>query len=237
MNFLQLCQKVAFESGTIPASNGTNLPAAVTGQTGRLAKIVEWVKDSWEDIQAERSDWDFMRSPFTSTDIVQSTAKYSAADLSITDWREWIMTREAHRDSNFTIYLTATGVADEAPLFFKDWPSFQILLRGPQTENRPQHITIDPDGELRLHPTPDAAYTLRGRYLRVPQVFSAPDDEPTNLASYHHRLIVWWALSKYLAVDEEAATQIGSWNKHRTDMMDRLVREQTPRMTFAEGFG
>ena len=47
MNFLSLCQRLRSEA-RIPGTG----PSSVTGQTGELAKIVEWITTAYEDIQA-----------------------------------------------------------------------------------------------------------------------------------------------------------------------------------------
>jgi len=48
MNYLQLCQDTVRESGTI---SGDATPSTVTGQSGRLLKVVTWVAKAWQQIQ------------------------------------------------------------------------------------------------------------------------------------------------------------------------------------------
>ena len=46
--FLQLCQKLARESGSV--SGGAMQPTSVLNQSGRLAKVVAWLSDGWVEL-------------------------------------------------------------------------------------------------------------------------------------------------------------------------------------------
>ena len=59
MTFLELCQEVADESGTVA---GVPSFTTVSNATGRLAKVVRWTRNAYRDIQNERSDWKWMRT-------------------------------------------------------------------------------------------------------------------------------------------------------------------------------
>jgi len=58
MDFLQLVQRTRRECGV--AGSG---PSTTASQTGELAKLVEWVQQSWVEIQEEQPDWGFLRNP------------------------------------------------------------------------------------------------------------------------------------------------------------------------------
>ena len=62
MNFLDLCQRLVQETGI--ADEG---PATVTGQTGDMGRIVNWINDAWLKIQSIRADWNWAWSTGTST--------------------------------------------------------------------------------------------------------------------------------------------------------------------------
>ena len=110
MNYLAISQKVAFRSGTV---SSTSLPSAVTGQTGRLAQIVDFVDASWQSIQTMRPDWRWMRTEFTGA-ILSPTQRWSATDLSITRFSRWVFDPRPGYSSGWSMYLTATGVSDAA---------------------------------------------------------------------------------------------------------------------------
>jgi hypothetical protein len=56
VNFLQICQKTALESGV----SGTLSTTA--GQIGSLGRIVSWCADAWIELQSLHDDWSWMRS-------------------------------------------------------------------------------------------------------------------------------------------------------------------------------
>jgi hypothetical protein len=224
--FLELCQRVASESGTV---NGA-LPAAVTGQTGRLAKIVGWTNDGWRSIQLAHGSWRWMRGDFTSTAIASGTRAYSATDLSITRFGEFLLNEE-HED-RYSVYLTATGVSDERPLRYMSYDRFfTTCMRGAQTNAYPAWFTITPDNKIALHPIPDASYTLRGPYQKAPQELAANTDEPEMPARFHH-LIADVALQEYLGAHDEASTQIPLWRLRKLRGFTNLERDQLPRIRF-----
>ena len=53
MTFLELCQRVDEESGTVAGGQ----PTTVTGQSGRLKTIVQWTAEAYQRIQTMRSTW------------------------------------------------------------------------------------------------------------------------------------------------------------------------------------
>jgi hypothetical protein len=55
MNFLELCQRLRQDTGSI----GTG-PETVTSQSGNDARLVSWIRSAWQEIQTERRwlfDW------------------------------------------------------------------------------------------------------------------------------------------------------------------------------------
>jgi hypothetical protein len=54
----------------------------------------------------------------------------------------------------------------------------------------PTHYTVQ-NGEVRLWPTPDTAYTLRLRYYATPTTLTANDDVPEIPGNYHHLLVTY----------------------------------------------
>lgn len=223
--FKQICQDVARESGTV---QGT-FPTSVTGQSGRLLKIVNWVITAWEMIQTEHTGWRFMKKPFSGA-LTSGTQKYTAASWGVTDFAEWIIDNDVD-GRVFSLYLTATGQSDEGPLVLV--PNYNHFRQkwewGSHDNSRPTEYAIDHSNQVCFGATPDDAYTVRGLYRRTPQILSANDDEPTCPARFH-KAIQWRALV-LLAEHDEALTNLATYRANYNDMMDDLRRDQLPRIT------
>ena len=223
--FLQLCQNVARESGTI---TGTQ-PAAVTGQTGRLAKVINMVAQAWIDIQNVHDNWLWMRTEFDDTAITQSTGQYTADSWSLSDVGEWITTPKS-----VWIHLTSGGVGNESELKWIEWDLYrQKYLKGTQTENRPIEFSISPAQEFCFGPVPDATYAVSGEYYATPQALAANGDVP-NCPARFHNLIVWKAML-LLHEHDEAVIRIAEAMRHYPTELSVLGRSQLPKMFIGEG--
>jgi len=236
MTFLELCRRVAKESGTIP---GSNQPATVTAQTGRLGKVVDWVATAWDDIQRRRADWLWMQDEF-SGETLSGIPSYApdGAEIGLTRFAEWRVRRYTGSDSDITIYRTASGVEDERGMLWLPYETFRRqYMRGAASlvTGYPAYVTIEPNRNLRLHPIPDGAYTIKGRYEKSPQTLSEDAHVP-EMPSQFHMLIVWEALTRYLAIEDESAGQIGGWERNRSAIDFDLCASETPKTTFAESW-
>jgi hypothetical protein len=215
--FLQLCQMVARESGTV---SGTQ-PVAVTGQTGRLGKIVFWVDEAWRQIQNRRNAWFWMDTEFSGT-TTASSPRYTAASFSLSPWAAWIT-----KERTLSIYLTATGVSDESYLMFMPWDTWkQRYDFGTQTNDRPSYYSVSPAGELCFGPIPDDTYTVRGRYRKGAQSLTANGDIP-EMPERFHDLIGWEALL-LLQEHDEAQIPIAVAMRRRRELTSDLERDQLP---------
>lgn len=228
MNYLQLCQALARESRTV---SGDGLPASVTGQTGRLLKMVEWIRQAWIEIQNHRPDWLWMEDEF-SGETVSGIQRYSGDDFSLTRFADW---KAGYDDltgvDRFSVFKTATGQADERPMIFIDWPSFRgSYLRGAEATRTgyPAYYSVDPQRRLVIYPIPDDAYTVRGIYRKDEQTLQANTDTP-EMPSRFHYLIVLWALMK-LAGHDESMAQPQFWVVERRRLLSSLERDQMPMM-------
>ena len=221
--YLELCQQVAAESGTISGVQ----PSSVTGQTDRLALIVRHVRDAWVEIQVSRDNWRFMRKTFAG-DLTAGTACYTPASFNLTDLARWVTDNISDFDDDaLSLYKTSAGRADEGVIQQIDWARWRRLYdRGVHDANRPVVYAISPANELCFGPTPDAGYTVRGEYYRTPQRLAEDDDVPI-MPERFHTAIVWKALAKLGAHDE------GEWpvqwaNGSYQGILDDLLRDQTP---------
>jgi hypothetical protein len=221
--FLQLCQRVARDSGTVSGDR----PTTVVAQTGRLGDIVRWTNDAWNDIQRSRREWRWMRTEFSGS-LANGTQRYTSTALGIaTRFGDWVC--EGEDEARWSLYLTATGVSDEGPLAFLDWDTFyRTQLRGtPPTSSKPRFFSIDDAKQLVFSPIPDAIYTLRGLYKKSAQTLSVDADTP-EMPEDFHRLIVFEALKKLGTFDENSVQQRAEWaNEARLIKFD-LELEQLP---------
>jgi hypothetical protein len=224
MNFLQLAQRVARESGTIP---GDSQPSSVTSQTGRLQSLINWTNTAWEEIQSRDNSWLWMQSTFSGTTI-SGTGEYAADALGITSRFSHWMPVDADGYVTFSIYPTADGAMYERPLRYVTYDQFYRNTQGIHENDLPQMFAITPAGNIILHPTPDAEYTIRGRYMKSPQTLSANTDIP-EMPERHHMLIVWEALL-LLAQFDEAVTQFPMWGLNARKLMGELQSLQLPQI-------
>lgn len=223
--YLTLCQETAKDSGTISTIGD---PATTAGQTGRLLRITGWVRDAYNDIQRLSKTWRWMEDDF-SGETVASVQEYDAAALGIDRFSSWVFD-QGDLGSVVSIYKTADGQTDEGFLSFMDWSVFRrtamIGTRAAET-GKPVCFTVDRANKLRLWPTPDDAYTIRGSYMKSPQVLAADADIPEMPAEFHD-LIKWTALIK-LAVYDEAFEQIGAWKAEEGRLLSQLRTSQLSR--------
>lgn len=226
MNYLELCQKVARESGTISGVS----PSTVISQTGRLLKVVNWTADAWTWVQNEHIAWRWMRSRF-SWDCSIGTRRYTPAAVNLTDFGRWL-TDDLCRSSldaisyyPVTLYLTATGVSDEGAIREIDYSLWRHRYdRGTQDNARPVSYAISPANEFCLGGSPDYIYTVQGEYFIAPVLLAANADTPA-MPSQFHDAIVWRAL-ELLAEFDEAPLAIAAARYKRLSVMAALENSQ-----------
>jgi hypothetical protein len=214
--FLQICQDFREEAGITGSG-----PVSVTGQTGEMLRVVNWVKKAYRDIQNRHANWDFLRFDFTFQTIA-NTPTYLPTAVSLDELATW-------KKDSFRIYLTATGVADEQWLRCWDWnelrDTYLIGTSSIQT-GRPTEFAIKPDKSVVLWPKPDAVYTIAGEYFKRAQTMTANADEPL-LPDEYHDIIKWRAMMYYGA--QEGATEVYAQGRGEyAGMMSALRRDQLP---------
>lgn len=226
--FLDLARRVASDSGTVDSGV---LPATVTGQTGRLAKIVRWTNDAWRDIQNAHTAWRWMQGEFTGSTVAAQVRYDAVTDFSLPRFAEWIYTNYGGED-RLSIYDPAVGVSSEGMLSFWEWDRFYaVKTRGTVQTGKPTVFSIDPANMLCLSPTPDKAYTVRGLYQKTPQDLTADTDVPEMPARFH-TMIAEAALMR-LGTHDEAVTQLPLWQLRKLTEFSQLESSQLPRLRLA----
>lgn len=226
--FLQLCQDVARESGTI---SGPGLPMSVTGQSGRLLKVVMWTAEAWRQIQNARDNWRWMRREFEGA-TTAGAARYTPASWNLDDFASWV--RDQRDYLPVSIYRQSAGVSDEGTIREVPWETWRAAYgRGAQTENRPTCYAISPSGEFCLGAIPNDAYVVRGEYYKAAQTLAADGDVPECPARFHN-IIVWKAVL-LLSEHDEAAFNVGTSRVKFLEYMEALERDQLPRVRIGGG--
>lgn len=226
--FLELCQAVARDSGTV---SDLTAPSTVIGQTGRLLRIVNWTAEGYRDIQRRRDDWRWLRREFSGQTI--ATVSRYALNTTSERFKHWVFHSDSGEDT-FSVYLTSAGQTGEGWLRYVPWDDFRrtrLFGSAAADTGKPRDITVDPLNRLVVHPIPDDIYTIRGEYYQAPQILTADADVP-EMPEAHHEAIKWQALI-LLGTFDEAKEQIPAWVAFLNRHIASLERTQTPRVVLA----
>jgi hypothetical protein len=221
VNYLDLVQMVARESGTVPGTQ----PLTLSGdQPARLKKIAHWVDAAWNMIQNHKAGWHWMKATYQAT-TAPGVARYSSVALGIARFNRFVAI-----PGTMTIMDPAIGVRDEgflSPLDYWNWR--KIYGIGEQTPNRPVAFSVhDPDQTLCLGPLPDKEYTITGEYYKSPQSLLVDTDIP-ELPEAYHPMIGWQALM-LLAGHDEGAFAVGNAAAQYRQYLGNLERDQLPKL-------
>lgn len=210
-------------------------PTAVAGQTGLLKRVVDWYADAWRDIQNRNNNpWRWMRRPFTLNTVAgdNSYAYTDATDVDATGAISRFAYWWAHDlDDPIRCYLQSGGVSGEYRLVWLPWEQWKYLYGfGSQTNQRPIHVSVDHQNNLRIGPKPDAVYVVSGDFQRSAQELTADGDTPEMPVRFHD-LIVYRAMEKYGA-NSIAAEVFARAQLEGGRLMKALEADQLPRVTF-----
>lgn len=222
MTFLELCQEVAAESGTVA---GVSAFTTVANPTGRVANVVRWVRNAYRDIQNERGDWLWMRKTFSkSLTIGQTTYTDTGWSLDVGLWFP-----DTPSFSSMALYDPATGTADEGAISHISWPTWRERYgRGSHTANRPTEWAVTPQNDIAFGVTPDKAYIVRGEYRMAPQMLTLDADQP-EMPPMYHGLIVGEAL-RLMSRHDESYQVLAEKAQQYERLRGPLVRDQTPQL-------
>lgn len=229
MNFLQLCQETARDSGTVA---GVPNFTTTVGASGRVLQVVGWVRDAYIDIQNERRDWLWMRRTFSAPLIIDQI-EYTPAQLGITDWGSWLPDLPAEGWYNLSIYETGQQ-AQEGSIQQIAYQLFrERYKRGVHAHNKPTEWSVSPQGLLMFGTKPDKAYVVQGEYRQKPQELALDADVPQMPSSFH-RLIIGEAM-RLMARSDEAFQVLVEKSQQYERLRNPLVNDQTPTASFGGG--
>jgi hypothetical protein len=227
MNYLQLVQRLRIETNY--ANTG---PTTVTGQNGDHERAIAWVADSYRRLQNRHQNWRWLRKKFTLTttnnlDVYDYGAVIdTATSLAISRFKRWEITDPTNPPR---CYLQSSGVGTEYWLTYVPWEYFRTIYQiGNQVPGAPSHITIDPNNNLVIGPTPNGAYVISGEYHRSAQVLSGNTDTP-ELPDDYHMLIVYMAMEHFGYFDSAQEVLARSGRMQR-QMLRQLEQNQLPAM-------
>jgi hypothetical protein len=184
--FLQLCQRVRRDCGISQSG-----PTTVTGQTGILANVVDWVADAIEEIENLHADWHFLLAEHTDT-CVAGQQEYSAPS----DLGQWDR-RAVYLDRTLNTYRK---------LRYMDYDTWRSNFRnGVKTNSKPTSFTIKPDDTLVLEGPPDDTYSIYADYWKKPTRPTA-DSDTSLIPTRWEKVII--ARAKLYFAEYDAAQEI-----------------------------
>jgi hypothetical protein len=219
--FLQLCQLTREKCGI--SGNG---PVSVVNQSGEMLRIINWVQESWIELQGLSTEWGWMREDF-SFDTAPAQESYGPLSAGLTQFLRW------HTDT-LRCYRTDVGIPDEQFLVEWDYKVFRDTYQyASQTPSRPVVFAVHPRTKsLILGPIPEAIYTVRGEYQRAPRPFTSGSDIP-ELPEQYHMLIVYGAMKRYAFYENAPEVAAGADMMYR-QMLSQLMVDQIPEVTYGE---
>ncbi len=236
--FLELCQRAAIECGvSSTVAIQTALPTVV-GASGSLGRIVNWVSDSWSDLQQDHSDWDWMRSSNVlgagvSFQTVAGQASYplgtgaGTVGVDVNDFGKWDY-------DTFRNFTTTVGFINEnflEPISFDRWRDGYYYGAQRNVQTRPVVIAVGPDQSLNLGPPPNGLYTITGDYWVAPSSMVADDDVPVGLPVRFYMLIVYYCMQKY-GMYESATETYQNGTMQANGMYRQLQQVRAPRISW-----
>ena len=242
MTYLELVQQLALETGTALTAEITDVswpPATSYGQsTEHLARLANWIRRAWLDIQMDQPEWAFMIYRGTMP-LVTGQWSYDIKTIVDDDLEleeapqryDEIVPFTAQFDRPYVWVVNgATEPGQHNFCYYQMEEQFfgQSDIRSGQTRGIPGRFTIDVNKYAVLDTAPpDDEYYLEFAYKAEPQVFSAAADEPLRLPERFHDLIVYQAML-YAAGFDETDKQFKRGQFLFRRMMNKLRMAQLP---------
>ena len=215
MNFLALCQRLAFEAGV----EGESQPTSVVSQTGELGRVVRWVNSAWLDIQ-QMHNWSWMWEHPT---LVLTTAASSIAG-----------TVGADRYDRESAYFD-DGSPAKRLLTYQPWQEFRESWRVLAQNDGVTVWSVRPDFTLVFNAAASANKNIDLERWMVPTELAADADTP-GMPSDLHEVIVWRALVKYANFDEARVQRDTAIDEYKSKM-GALMRRCLPVMSLGGPLG
>jgi len=214
MNYLQLSRELA----KLAAISGE--PSAVTNQTGEHKRIVEWIQQAWDEIQALHDDWLFLWAEKPQEALFVGQSIYDKpVDCNVII------------DNSFRVIDNGNATA----VSYLPFDQFRTLYpKGNTVTGKPQQYTVRPDDRIEVHPIPDKAYLYDFDYFKKGMQLLNNTDVPA-MPEKHHMAIVYLALRYYAEYEEDVnvlASADIEYNKRLTLMVNDLLPDVTISWSF-----
>jgi hypothetical protein len=180
MTFLELVNKLRRECSV----SGSGLPS-VTNQTGESARLVGWIQQAYNEIQALNVDWFFLRKQGTFTTVPGINLITPPTDLNV-----WDVERFYDDDGNQVVAI--------------EYAKFDRKIN-PSETGKPDLIIIRNDNRLLLERMPDGAYQYHYDYFRKPFTLTTDLDVPAMPEQFHMAIV---ARAMILYGNYESAAEI-----------------------------
>lgn len=226
--FLQLVNTARSEAG-LASGDLTTLQSGLSAESKRF---VDWVRGEWRRIQSSHPDWQFLRvsGEFTTTaNQFKYTPQQAKATSDGTDTGTAILA-DWKRDS-FRLSTQGASYADEAILGYQPFDVYRNMYQYGamrSVRSKPVLFAVDPQKNLVLGATPDAAYVVNYEFYRTPQELSADGDVPLCPDRFHD-LIAYRALRAY-GIFMSAPEVIGRADSMIDTIYPDLANDQLPPM-------
>lgn len=212
MNYLSICQRVH----EIAGFQGQFTSVQVTGYQ---AVVTQSVKDSYEDVQRYRPEWDYMKT-HRDINVSDASVSYTLEDL----WASETPDLAEYRYINW--YDPGPGDR-KFRLIEVPYDAF-ILLKFPEPHD-PRLYAVQPwDRTLLISPV-DGVYTLDLHYTRTLHELVNNTDEPL-VPLRHRQVIVYGALMK-LSTFIGNPTLYDTYSVKYAEELGQLLREENPVLT------
>lgn len=216
MNLLALTNRLRTECGV----SGPSL-TTTRNLVGENQRMLEWINAAWVDIQADKSDWNFMREAFR-FELMTNVQFYSSTALALPSFANW-------KQDSFRISSVGANYADEQLTNYMPYDQFRNLYMYGNMRNtfaRPVVMTIDPKKQLGFGSIPDQPYVVVGEYFKAPANMIEDTDEPT-IPDRFHMMIVYRAMMFYAGY--EAAPEVLSRGQTEYNRLMQLLEiDQMP---------
>ena len=209
MNYLELCQAFVQELGI--AGGGSNNPSAVTGQSGELRNVVNWIREAEYQINNHAKDWKYLWTDGYSESL--STGDRLPPNPSSPRAKAWV------KDS---FWLDRFGTNQRR----LEWKPYRYMRYLPALATNPRYISQTPAGQLILDGNMDQALTITGEYYKAPTILSANADVPAMPDDFH-RIILCRAVLIY-AGREDAPELTNHYEPEYLEILSHLEADQRP---------
>lgn len=230
MTYLEICKFVHLMLGIGDALPGT-APTTVTGQTGLLYEITQWVNLAYSDVQQEQANWNFMNQTGT---FSTSTRITTFTTLQSTFPTLDILT--PFFDPNGTRYITCHPALSSTPVnkvFYEDYSTWRGYRdRDPIPTGLPAYYTIAPNKSFQLWPTPDQTYTFNVNYRSTVDVLTGDSSVPIIPPRYHDA--IGWRAIYYWALQRENPNKLQLASRQYEGIMNQLRQDQLPEWFFKQ---